>query len=57
MDMILTVEHLVKKYKEVVAVNDISFAVKKGEPFCISRTKWSRQINNNQCDYNPSGKR
>lgn len=35
MDMILTVEHLVKKYKEVVAVNDISFAVKRGSLFAF----------------------
>jgi ABC-2 type transport system ATP-binding protein len=31
-DMIV-VENLVKKFKEVTAVNDVSFTVKKGEIF------------------------
>lgn len=35
MDAILTVEHLVKTYKEVVAVNDISFSVKRGSLFAF----------------------
>ena len=35
MDAILTVEHLVKTYKDVVAVNDISFSVKRGSLFAF----------------------
>jgi multidrug/hemolysin transport system ATP-binding protein len=35
MDAILTVEHLIKTYKEIIAVNDISFAVKRGSLFAF----------------------
>ncbi len=35
MDAILTVENLVKTYKDVVAVNDISFSVKRGSLFAF----------------------
>ena len=33
METIISVQHVVKKYKEVIAVNDISFEVYKGEIF------------------------
>ncbi|MCZ6725141.1 MAG: ABC transporter ATP-binding protein, partial [Thaumarchaeota archaeon] len=33
--MVIRVEHLVKKYKDLTAVNDISFKVKKGEVFAF----------------------
>lgn len=35
MDVILKVENLVKKYKEIVAVNDISFSVRRGSLFAF----------------------
>ncbi|MCD4827346.1 MAG: ABC transporter ATP-binding protein [Acholeplasmataceae bacterium] len=35
MDEILAVKHLVKSYKEIIAVNDISFSVKRGSLFAF----------------------
>src|SRR5579862_1457751 len=33
MENIISVQHVTKKYKEVIAVNDVSFEVRKGEIF------------------------
>src|SRR5439155_24853679 len=34
-DPVVTVQHLVKRYGQFVAVNDVSFSIKKGEIFGI----------------------
>ena len=42
MENVIEVTNLVKKYKELTAVDNLSFTVKKGEILGLLRTKWKR---------------
>ena len=46
MENVIEVKNLVKKYKELTAVDDLSFEVKKGEILGLLRTKWKRKNHN-----------
>lgn len=48
MENIVEVKNLTKEYKNVKAIDDLSFEIKKGEILGLLRTKWKRKINNNK---------
>ena len=48
MEKIVEVKNLTKEYKNLKAINDLSFEVKKGEILGLLRTKWKWKIHNNQ---------
>lgn len=50
MDAIIKVENLKKYFKEVKAVDDISFSVERGELFGFLGGEWGRQVYDNQYD-------
>lgn len=40
MENIIEISNLTKEYKELKAIDDLSFEVKKGEILGLLRTKW-----------------
>ncbi len=48
MNNVIEVKGLVKEYKKVRAIDDLSFEVKEGEILGLLRTKWKREINYNK---------
>lgn len=44
---VIEVKNLVKEYKGVKAIDDLSFEVKEGEILGLLRTKWKWKINHN----------
>lgn len=48
MENVIEVKNLVKEYKGVKAIDDLSFEVKEGEILGLLRTKWKWKIHNNQ---------
>ena len=43
MNNVIEVKGLVKEYKKVRAIDDLSFEVKEGEILGLLRTKWKRK--------------
>lgn len=48
MNNVIEVKGLVKEYKKVRAIDDLSFEVKEGEILGLLRTKWKWEINYNK---------
>lgn len=47
MSDVIEVKNLVKQYKELKAINNLSFEVREGEILGLLRTKWKWKVNNN----------
>lgn len=47
MNKVIEVKNLTKQYKELKAIDDLSFEVQEGEILGLLRTKWKWKINNN----------
>lgn len=47
MNNIIEVKNLTKEYKELKAIDDLSFEVHEGEILVLLRTKWKWKIYNN----------
>lgn len=47
MNNVIEVKDLVKQYKELKAIDHLSFEVHEGEILGLLRTKWKRKINYN----------
>ena len=52
-DNIITVENLTKKYGDIVAVDSVSFSVKKGEIFAFLGPKGREKHHDKDTDYAP----
>lgn len=48
MNNIIEVKNLTKQYKELKAIDNLSFEVHKGEILGLLRTKWKWKINNDK---------
>ena len=48
MNNIIEVKNLSKEYKELKAIDNLSFEVHEGEILGLLRTKWKWKINNNK---------
>lgn len=48
MGNVIEVKNLTKQYKELKAIDDLSFEVHGGEILGLLRAKWKWQINHNQ---------
>lgn len=48
MKNIIEIKNLTKEYKNIKAIDDLSFEVHKGEILGLLRTKWKWKINNNK---------
>lgn len=46
-DNVIEVKNLTKQYKNLKAIDNLSFEVRKGEILGLLRPKWKRKINNN----------
>ncbi len=51
MNNVIEVKNLTKQYKELKAVDDLSFEVHEGEILGLLRTKWKRKINYNKLHF------
>ena len=49
MNNVIEVKGLVKEYKKVRAIDDLSFEVKEGEILGLLRTKWKWERNETRC--------
>ena len=47
MENVIEIKNLTKKYKEQIALDDLSLEVKEGEILGLLRTKWKRKIHYN----------
>ncbi len=48
MENIIEIKNLSKEYKQLKAINNLSFEVHEGEILGLLRTKWKWKINNNK---------
>lgn len=47
MENIIEIKNLTKEYKNLKAIDNLSFEVHEGEILGLLRPKWKRKINNN----------